>query len=142
HVFERGNWLVKGREVKPDVPKSLPPLPADLPRNRLGLARWMVSPNNPLTARVAVNRFWEQLFGTGLVETVEDFGTQGLPPTHRELLDWLAAEFMTTDQWSVKKMLRRMVRSATYRQSSKVSPAVLEQDPFNRLLARGPRVRL
>ncbi|GAB3250811.1 hypothetical protein GCM10027347_08820 [Larkinella harenae] len=142
HVFERGNWLVKGKEVKPDVPKSLPPMAGDLPKNRLGLARWMVSREHPLTARVAVNRFWEQLFGTGIVETVEDVGTQGIPPTHRELLDWLSAEFMETDQWSVKKLLKRMVLSATYRQRSEVSPELLAEDPFNKLLARGPRVRL
>ncbi|MFC5410334.1 DUF1553 domain-containing protein [Larkinella bovis] len=142
HVFQRGNWLVKGKEVKPDVPKSLPPMAKELPKNRLGLAKWMVSREQPLTARVAVNRFWEQLFGTGIVETVEDVGTQGLPPTHRELLDWLAVEFMETDQWHVKKLLKRLVLSATYRQRSDVSPELLAKDPFNKLLARGPRVRL
>ncbi|MGA0557629.1 DUF1553 domain-containing protein [Larkinella sp. VNQ87] len=142
HVFERGNWLVKGKEVKPDVPKSLPPMAQDLPKNRLGLAKWMVSREHPLTARVAVNRFWEQLFGTGIVETVEDVGTQGIPPTHRELLDWLAVEFMETDGWHVKKLLKRMVMSATYRQRSQASPELLAKDPFNKLLARGPRVRL
>ncbi|MGM9510313.1 MULTISPECIES: DUF1553 domain-containing protein [Larkinella] len=141
-VFERGNWLVKGKKVRADVPKSLPPMPADLPRNRLGLARWMVSRQHPLTARVAVNRFWEQLFGTGIVETVEDIGTQGIPPSHRELLDWLAVEFMETDHWSVKKLLRRIVLSATYRQRSSVSPEALALDPWNKMLMRGPRVRL
>jgi len=142
HIFERGNWLVKGRKVQPDVPQSLLPLPKDAPRNRLGLARWMTHRDHPLTARVAVNRFWEQLFGTGLVETVEDLGTQGIPPTHRELLDYLAVEFMETDQWSVKKLLKRIVLSATYRQQSEVTKETLEKDPFNRWLARGPRVRL
>ena len=142
HVFERGNWLVKGKKVTPDVPKSLPSMDPELPKNRLGLARWMVDRQNPLTARVAVNRFWEQLFGTGIVETVEDMGTQGIPPTHHELLDYLAAEFMETDQWSVKKLLKRMVMSATYRQQSTVSPEDLAKDPFNKFLARGPRVRL
>ncbi|MGV3560993.1 DUF1553 domain-containing protein [Larkinella arboricola] len=142
HVFERGNWLVKGKPVQPDVPNSLPSLPEKSPQNRLGLAQWMVSPEHPLTARVAVNRFWEQLFGTGIVETVEDFGTQGIPPTHRELLDWLAVEFMETDHWSVKKLLKKMVLSATYRQQSAASPELLAKDPFNKLLARGPRVRL
>jgi len=142
HEFVRGNWLVKGAEVTPDVPKSLPPMAKELPRNRLGLARWMTSRQHPLTARVAVNRFWEQLFGTGLVETAEDFGTQGIPPTHRELLDWLAAEFMETHGWSVKKLLKQIVLSDTYRQRSEVSPEVLAKDPANRLLARGPRVRL
>ena len=142
HVFERGNWLVKGKEVKPDVPKSLPPMAKELPRNRLGLAKWMVSREHPLTARVAVNRFWEQLFGTGIVETVEDVGTQGIQPTHRELLDWLAVDFMETDHWSVKKLLKKIVVSATYRQHSEVSPELLAKDPYNKLLARGPRVRL
>ncbi|WP_234736980.1 DUF1553 domain-containing protein [Tellurirhabdus bombi] len=141
-IFERGNWLVKGKQVQPDVPKSLPALSPQEPRNRLGLARWMVRPDNPLTARVAVNRFWEQLFGTGIVETVEDFGTQGIQPTHRELLDFLAVEFSTTDQWSVKKLLKRLVLSATYRQRSEATPALIAEDPFNRWLARGPRVRL
>ena len=142
HVFERGNWMVKGKRVSPDVPKSFPKMDPKLPKNRLGLARWMVSREHPLTARVAVNRFWEQLFGTGIVETVEDMGTQGIPPTHRELLDYLAVEFMETDHWSVKKLLKRMVMSATYRQQSSVSPELLAKDPFNKLLARGPRVRL
>ncbi len=143
HVFERGNWLVKGKKVLPDVPKSFPAMDRrNLPKNRLGMARWMVNRANPLTARVAVNRFWEQLFGTGIVETIEDMGTQGIPPTHRELLDYLAVEFMETDRWSMKKLLKRMVMSATYRQQSSASPALLAKDPYNRLLARGPRVRL
>jgi mono/diheme cytochrome c family protein len=142
HVFDRGNWMVKGKRVSPDVPKSFPAMNPKLPRNRLGLAQWMVSREHPLTARVAVNRFWEQLFGAGIVETVEDMGTQGIPPTHRELLDYLAVEFMETDQWSVKKLLKKMVMSATYRQQSNASPEMLAKDPFNKLLARGPRVRL
>ncbi|MDB5239497.1 MAG: hypothetical protein JWP57_122 [Spirosoma sp.] len=142
HVFDRGNWLVKGKKVTPDIPKVFPAMDPKLPKNRLGLARWMVDRKNPLTARVAVNRFWEQLFGTGIVETVEDMGTQGIPPTHRELLDYLAVEFMETDHWSMKKLLKRMVMSATYRQQSNVSAPMLAKDPFNRLLARGPRVRL
>ncbi|AQG82643.1 DUF1553 domain-containing protein [Spirosoma montaniterrae] len=142
HIFERGNWLVKGKRVSPDVPKIFPAMDAKLPKNRLGLARWMTSRDHPLTARVAVNRFWEQLFGAGIVETVEDMGTQGIPPTHRELLDYLAVEFMETDRWSVKKLLKRLVLSATYRQRSEASPELLAKDPFNKLLARGPRVRL
>jgi hypothetical protein len=112
----------------------------DLPVNRLGLARWLVDKENPLVARVAVNRMWEQIFGRGLVETSEDFGTQSSPPTHPLLLDWLATEFM--DGWSRKALLRTIVLSATYRQSSAVSPALAEKDPDNRLLARGPRVRM
>lgn len=142
HVFDRGNWLVKKQTVQPDVPKSLPPMTRDMPRNRLGLARWMTARNHPLTARVAVNRLWEQLFGAGLVETVEDMGTQGASPTHRELLDYLATEFIETDKWSVKKALRRIVLSATYRQRSDASPERIATDPANKLLARGPRVRL
>lgn len=142
HVFDRGNWLVKSKKVTPDVPKVFPAMDPKLPKNRLGLARWMVDRKNPLTARVAVNRFWEQLFGAGIVETVEDMGTQGIPPTHRELLDYLAVEFMETDHWSVKKLLKRMVMSATYRQQSNASPEMLAKDPFNKMLARGPRIRL
>lgn len=142
HVFERGNWLTPGKEVTPDVPASLNPFPENAPRNRLGFARWLISPDNPLTARTMVNRFWEQLFGTGLVETVEDFGSQGFTPSHPALLDWLAWQFMHEYKWSMKKLLKTMVISATYRQSSKVTPEVLETDPDNRLLARGARFRL
>jgi hypothetical protein len=142
HVFERGNWLVKGKEVQPDVPHSLPPIPAGAPHNRLGLAQWLTSKDNPLTARTMVNRLWEQVFGTGLVETLEDMGTQGTPPTHRELLDFLARRFMYEDQWSVKKILKEMVMSATYRQDTKLRPEMVEKDPANRYYARGPRVRL
>ncbi|WP_018618806.1 DUF1553 domain-containing protein [Spirosoma luteum] len=142
HVFERGNWLVKGKKVLPDVPKSFPAMAPGLPKNRLGMARWLVDRTNPLTARVVVNRFWEQLFGTGIVETVEDMGTQGIPPTHRELLDYLAVEFMETDRWSMKRLLKKIVMSATYRQQSSASPELVAKDPYNRLLARGPRVRL
>ena len=109
--------------------------------NRLGLANWLVSDDNPLTARVTVNRYWEQLFGRGIVETSEDFGTQGAPPTHPLLLDWLATEFMR-DGWSMKKMLRLIVTSATYRQSSNATPELEEKDPYNLLLARGPRFRV
>ncbi|MEK6476347.1 DUF1553 domain-containing protein [Catalinimonas sp. 4WD22] len=142
HVFVRGNWLVDGEEVQPDVPQAWPALPEGAPDNRLGMAQWMVSPENPLTARVAVNRFWAQLFGRGIVETIEDFGTQGAKPTHPELLDWLAMEFMHEYDWSIKKLLKQIVMSATYQQSSKVSPELQEIDPANQLMARGPRVRL
>jgi len=113
----------------------------DLAINRLGLARWLVDPNNPLVSRVAVNRLWEQIFGRGLVETSEDFGSQGSPPTHPELLDWLATEFVGKG-WSQKALLRTIVLSSTYRQSSAVPAAVADRDPYNRLFARGPRVRL
>ncbi len=142
NVFVRGNWSVKGAEVKPDVPKLLAPMPKDYPKNRLGLAKWMVSRDNALTSRVIVNRFWEQLFGRGIVETVEDFGSQGAEPSHPELLDWLAVNFMEEDHWSVKKLLKTMVMSATYQQSSKSDKARQEQDPYNRFISRGPRVRL
>jgi len=142
HVFERGNWLVHGKEVQPGTPSSLPPMPEDAPRNRLGFARWLVSEDNPLTARVFVNRIWEQVYGIGIVETVEDFGTQSEAPSHPELLDWLALQFMEEHNWSLKSLLRQIVTSATYQQSSKVNAEILEKDPRNRLLARGPRIRL
>jgi hypothetical protein len=142
NVFVRGNFLVKGKEVQPDVPRSLPPLPKGAPRNRLTLARWMTSPGHPLTARVAVNRFWEQLFGIGLVETLEDFGTQGFTPADAELLDHLAVKFTREFGWKPKELLRYLVLSATYRQDSRASEKLLERDPYNRLLARGPRIRL
>jgi hypothetical protein len=142
HVFERGNWMVKGESVNPGVPKTLNDFPKDEPINRLGFAKWLVSPDNPLTARAAVNRFWEQLFGLGIVETLEDFGTQGAAPTHQDLLDWLALRFMNEYKWSMKKLIKDMVMSATYRQDSHISDELKERDPGNRLLARGPRVRL
>ncbi|ADB40071.1 DUF1553 domain-containing protein [Spirosoma linguale] len=142
HVFVRGNWMVKGAEVKPGVPRLLAPMPDGYPNNRLGLAKWIVSRDNALTARVIVNRFWEQLFGRGIVETLEDFGSQGSDPTHQALLDWLAVQFMEKDHWQVKKLLRRMVLSATYRQASESTQEKTEKDPYNRWLSRGPRVRL
>jgi hypothetical protein len=127
--------------VYADVPSALGTLPKDAMPNRLGLAQWLVSDDNPLTARVAVNHFWETIFGHGIVETSEDFGTQGDPPSHPELLDWLATEFMH-DGWDMKKIQRLMVTSATYRQDSRVSPSLLERDPYNKLYARGPRFRV
>ena len=142
HVFERGNWMVEGEQVNPDIPKSLNAFPKDQPRNRLGFSKWLVSPDNPLTARATVNRFWEQLFGSGIVETLEDFGTQGASPTNQDLLDWLALRFMNEYRWSMKKIIKEMVMSATYRQDSHISDELKEKDPTNRLLARGPRVRL
>lgn len=142
HVFDRGNWLVKGNEVKPEVPHIMNPFPASAPRNRLGLAFWLTDKKNPLTARTMVNRLWEQLFGYGLAETLEDLGTQGLTPTHRELLDYLSWKFMNDYSWSIKKLLREMVLSAAYRQDSKTSNELVQKDPQNKLYARGPRVRL
>lgn len=142
YVFERGNWLVHGDQVQPATPASLNAFPANAPRNRLGLAQWLTDPKNPLTGRVMVNRLWEQLFGIGLVETLEDFGTQGFTPSHPQLLDYLAYQFVHKYQWSVKSMLREIVLSAAYRRDSKSSPELQEKDPANRLLARGPRFRL
>lgn len=142
YVFEKGNWLVKGKEVEPATPRSLNPFPASAPRNRMGLAMWLTSRQNPLTARTMVNRLWEQLFGTGLVETLEDLGTQGAEPTHVALLDDLSWKFMTAYHWSVKRLLREIVMSATYRRDSKVTPQDLEKDPNNKYYARAPRVRL
>ena len=138
---ERGSYLSPGEQVSADVPAVLHPMPESQPFNRLGLARWLVDEKNPLAARVAVNRFWEQVFGHGLVETSEDFGTQGEHPSHPELLDWLATEFMR-QKWGMKALHRLIVTSATYRQSSAATPPLLERDPYNRLLARGPRFRM
>ncbi|NDB75267.1 MAG: DUF1553 domain-containing protein, partial [Verrucomicrobia bacterium] len=140
-VLKRGEYDKRGEAVTPGVPASLPALRSGAPKNRLGFAHWLVSPANPLTARVAVNHQWQMLFGTGLVKTTEDFGSQGEPPSHPELLDWLATEFVRTG-WDVKRLLKTIVMSATYRQSSRVTPELLARDPENRLLARGPRVRL
>jgi hypothetical protein len=141
HVLIRGNFLNPADKVSPGVPAFLPPLPKGEPANRVTLARWLVSLDNPLTARVTMNRFWEQIFGRGLVETVEDFGTQGERPTHPQLLDWLGTEFMLQN-WNMKAMLRLIVTSATYRQSSRSTPELIERDPYNRLYARGPRFRV
>ncbi len=184
-VRERGSFNSKGEKVYATTPAVLPPMPDSAQANRLGLAKWLVDENNPLTARVAVNRFWEHFFGRGIVETSEDFGTQGAPPSHPELLDWLAVEFMEptfpgdratggggdaatrrhgdaamerrsdtannpqsairnpqSKAWSMKAIHRLIVTSATYRQASTVSPALQERDPYNRLLARGPRFRV
>lgn len=141
-IFERGNWLVKGEKVSPEVPQAFNKGSANVPPDRLGFARWLVSKANPLTARTIVNRFWEQIFGFGLVETLEDFGSQGAPPTHPELLDWLALRMMHEHQWSMKKLIRDIVLSATYRQHSRVSEEALEKDQRNEWLARGARVRL
>lgn len=149
HMLIRGSFLTKGERVQPGVPAVLHALKPEMGSNRLAFARWLVDANNPLTARVIMNRFWEQIFGVGIVETSEDFGTQGELPSNQKLLDWLACEFMqpsvkgeSIQPWDMKRMLRLIVTSGTYRQSSKVNPELLQRDPYNRLLARGPRLRL
>ena len=141
HVLVRGAYDHPGERVSAGVPAVLPPLPPGAPNNRLGFAKWLVDASNPLTARVTMNRFWQMYFGVGLVKTVEDFGSQGEWPPHLDLLDWLATEFIRTG-WDVKAMQKTIVMSATYRQSSKVTPELLQKDPDNRLLARGARSRL
>lgn len=158
-VLVRGNYQQKGERVTPNTPAFLLPLPRGAPTNRLALARWLVATNNPLTARVTVNRLWSQFFGTGLVKTANDFGSQGEQPSHPELLDWLACEFMSPEPnaskklprsvshssphpWDVKHMVRLIVLSASYRQSAVVDEKKLQRDPYNRLLSRGPRLRL
>jgi Protein of unknown function (DUF1553)/Protein of unknown function (DUF1549)/Concanavalin A-like lectin/glucanases superfamily/Planctomycete cytochrome C len=143
HTFllQRGAYDHPGEEVSPGVPAALPQLPSGVPNNRLGLARWLTDPGNPLLARVTVNRFWQMYFGTGIVKTVEDFGSQGEWPSHPELLDWLATEFINSG-WDVKALQRLILTSATYRQSSRATGDLAQRDPENRLLARGSRVRL
>ncbi len=140
HIQLRGNYLALADEVTEALPAAFHPPPKNSKLDRLGLARWLVAEDNPLTARVTVNRFWEQIFGTGIVKTCEDFGTQGDRPTHPELLDWLATEFVAR-KWDMKALLKLLVTSATYRQSSRVTPELRERDPDNLLLARGPRLR-
>jgi hypothetical protein len=155
HIFKRGDRLRPGDEVQPDVPAILNPFPKDAPRNRLGLAEWIVDRRSPTTARVIVNRMWQEYFGQGLVTTPEDFGTRVERPSHPELLDWLACEFMDPERglsspqqvapskpWSMKHIHRLIVTSAAYRQSSKVTPDLYTKDQYNRLLARGPRFRV
>ena len=164
-ILERGLYDLPGEKVAANTPAALPPLPKDAPHNRLGLAKWLVDPQHPLTGRVTANRLWQSFFGTGLVKTADDFGRHGAVPSHGELLDWLAVEFvspkskvqspksenddhhspLTTHHslaWDVKKLIRRIITSATYRQSSRVTPQLLARDEDNRLLARGPRLRL
>ena len=159
YLLRRGAYDLPAEKVERAIPAVFPAMPKELPNNRLGLAKWLVSAENPLTARVQVNRFWQSLFGTGLVKTAEDFGSQGELPSHPELLDWLAVEFQDGETrrqgdratgrrsdgakaWDVKALLKLMVMSATYRQSSKALPELLQRDPENRLLARGARFRL
>ena len=140
-ILTRGAFNQPGEKVEPATPAVLPSMAADLPRNRLGLAKWLVSPENPLTARVTVNRFWQQAFGYGLVKTSEDFGSQGQSPSHPELLDWLAMDFVGKG-WDVKRLMKMMVTSATYRQGAAFTPELIETDPENRMLARSGRNRL
>jgi hypothetical protein len=141
HILFKGNYLAPGDEVSPGVLAAFNPWPAGAPTNRLGVAKWLMARDNPLTARVIANRFWAQIFGRGIVETEEDFGTQGTKPTHPELLDWLAIELRDSG-WNIKQYLKMIVMSATYQQSSRVTPEVLAKDPRNFLLARAPRHRL
>ncbi|MFO1022298.1 MAG: PSD1 and planctomycete cytochrome C domain-containing protein [Planctomycetales bacterium] len=150
-ILTRGQYDKKGEKVTAAVPAIFPPIPKDAPKNRLGLAKWLVSPEQPLVARVTVNRYWQMFFGTGLVKTAEDFGSQGEFPSHPELLDWLAVEFRDPivplpdeepHAWDIKHVVRLLVTSATYRQSSHVTTELLQRDPENRLLARGSRFRL
>src|SRR5690606_9860599 len=154
HILKRGDWLSPAGKVGPGVPAALHPMPEGSGRDRLAFARWLVDPASPTTARSIVNRVWQHYFGTGLVETSEDLGTQAPPPSHPELLDWLAVEMMEPvagapgdgrsglTPWSLKHLHRLIVNSSTYRQSSRVTPELLERDPYNRLLARGARFRL
>ncbi len=152
YILFRGEYDQRRDKVSPHTPKALPAMPADLPRNRLGLAEWLLKPDHPLTARVTVNRFWQELFGQGLVRTAGDFGVTGEPPSHPELLDWLATEFRTggsdiaglgpKSAWDVKRFFKLLLLSNAYRQSAATTPAKLDADPANRLLSRGPRFRM
>jgi hypothetical protein len=141
-ILKRGAYDAPGDPVTADTPAAMPPFPAGAPRNRLGLAQWLLAPEHPLTARVTVNRLWQQMFGRGIVETSDNFGSQGAQPTHPELLDWLARAFVDDMGWDVKRLLRTIATSATYRQSSRPTPELVQRDPANTLLARGPSRRL
>jgi hypothetical protein len=141
NILYRGMYDQPRERVTPATPAVLPPMTSEYPRNRLGLAQWLMSATNPLTSRVAVNRLWQEVFGTGIVKTVDDFGAQGEPPSHPELIDWLAVEFRESG-WDVKKTMKLMVTSAAYRQSAKATELKLAKDPDNRLLSRGPRFRM
>ncbi|MFC3810990.1 DUF1553 domain-containing protein [Lacihabitans lacunae] len=142
YFFERGSWLAKSKKVSPDVPASLNKFPASAQKNRLGLAKWMTANDNPLLSRTIINRLFEQVWGVGIVETLEDIGTQGAAPSNQALLDYLSYKLMNEYKWSLKKVLKEMVMSASYRQDSKINAEQLEKDPSNRFMARGPRVRL
>jgi len=143
YLLKRGHYASpdKSEVIAPGLPAFLLPLPEGSKNDRLGLARWLTDPQHPLVARVTVNRFWQMIFGTGLVETLEDFGSQGAWPSHPRLLDWLAVDFVENG-WDMKRTIKQMVMSATYRQSAKITPELLQKDPLNRLLSRGPRFRL
>src|SRR5262249_21742062 len=141
YVLFRGEYDKRRDKVEPITPAALPPMPADLPHDRLGLAKWLLRPEHPLTARVTVNRFWQQLFGTGIVKTSGDFGVAGEMPSHPELLDWLAVEFRESG-WDAKKFFKLLVTSATYRQAATTTKEKIAKAPDNRLLARGPRFRM
>ena len=140
-VLSRGEYDRRKDKVTPDVPKAMPTMPADLPKNRLGLANWLLRPDHPLTARVTVNRYWQELFGTGLVRTTGDFGLMGELPSHPELLDWLAVEFREGG-WDTRKFFKLLVTSATYRQAATATPEKVAKDPANTLISRGPRFRM
>jgi hypothetical protein len=139
-LLNRGQYDQPKEELKPAVYSALHPMPAGAPLNRLGLAQWLVAKDNPLTARVTVNRFWQELFGTGLVKSSDDFGIMSEAPSHPALLDWLAVDFRDNG-WDVKRLMRLLVTSETYKQSANFTKELLERDPENRLLARGPRFR-
>ncbi len=141
YVLHRGDYTKRREQVQPNTPAILPPMPNDNKPNRMALAKWLVDPKHPLTSRVTINRFWQQVFGTGIVKTAEDFGSQGQRPSHPQLLDWLAIELIETD-WDIKQMMRLLVTSDTYKQGTQVTDVMLEKDPDNRLYARGPRYRL
>lgn len=141
YVLFRGEYDQRRDQVHPDTPNVLPPMSSELPKNRLGFAQWLLLPEHPLTARVTVNRFWQEVFGTGIVRTTEDFGVSGELPSHPELLDWLAVEFRESG-WDIKRFFKLLVTSAAYRQSAAVTPDKLEKDPTNRLVSRGPRFRV
>jgi hypothetical protein len=141
HVLYRGAYDQKRQQVEAATPAILPPMTSDMPRNRLGFAKWLFTADHPLTARVTVNRMWQEIFGTGIVKTPDDFGSQGDPPSHPELLDWLAVDFRESG-WDVKRFYKQVLMSATYRQSAQASPEKLAKDPANRLFSRGPRFRM
>jgi hypothetical protein len=141
HILFRGEYDQRRDQVKPETPAFLPTFPSELPHNRLGLAQWLLRPEQPLTARVTVNRFWQEVFGNGLVRSTGDFGGMGENPSHPELLDWLAVDFRESG-WDVKRLFKMLVTSATYRQAAVITPVKLEKDPHNKLLSRGPRFRM